>query len=146
MCCTGMTETNLDYIHQQLGAVMQGLRALAETIELRHDQSALLHDLVRADLATLRRDQKFLEEKLDCVICVMQHELEQFKIGAIASAQSVGALTLAVQELRRPVADIVALRSRIGGLILGLGIIGSAVVWLAEPIYRWIVELHYSKQ
>jgi hypothetical protein len=141
-----MTEPDLDRIHQQLGAVMQGLRALAETIELGHDQSALLHDLVRADVATLRRDQKYLEEKLDCVICVMQHDLEQFKCGAITSARSVDALTLAVQELRRPVADIVALRSRIGGLILGLGVIGSAVIWLAEPLYRWLVELHYSRQ
>ena len=141
-----MTEPSLDHIHEQLGAVMQGLRALAETIELRHDQFALLHDLVRADLATLRRDQKYLEEKLDCVICVMQHDLEQFKSGAITSARSVDALTLAVQELRRPVADIVALRSRIGGLILGLGVIGSAVIWLAEPLYRWLVELRYSRQ
>jgi hypothetical protein len=140
-----MTGPDLDRIHEQLGAVMQGLRALAETIELRHDQSAVLHDLVRADLATLRRDQKYLEEKLDCVICVMQHDLEQFKCGAITSARSVDALTLAVQELRRPVADIVALRSRIGGLILGLGVIGSAVIWLAEPVYRWFVELHYSR-
>jgi hypothetical protein len=141
-----MTEPGLEHIHEQLGAVMQGLRALAETIELRHDQSALLHDLVRADLATLRRDHKYLEEKLDCVICVMQHDLEQFKCGAITSARSVDALTLAVQELRRPVADIVALRSRIGGLILGLGVVGSAVIWLAEPLYRWLVESHYSRQ
>jgi hypothetical protein len=141
-----MAEPGLDHIHEQLGAVMQGLRALAETIELRHDQSALLHDLVRADLATLRRDHKYLEEKLDCVICVMQHDLEEFKIGAITSARSVDALTLAVQELRRPVADIVALRSRIGGLILGLGVIGSAVIWLADPIYRWIVEVHFPRQ
>jgi hypothetical protein len=76
----------------------------------------------------------------------MQHDLEEFKIVAITSARSVDALTLAVQELRRPVADIVALRSRIGGLILGLGVIGSAVIWLADPIYRWIVEVHFPRQ
>jgi polyhydroxyalkanoate synthesis regulator phasin len=141
-----MSEPDFGNIQRQLGEVMQGLRALAETIELRHDEAAVLHDLVRADLATLRRDQKYLEEKLDCVICVMQHDLEQFRFGAIASARSVDALTLAVQELRRPVADIVALRSRVAGLILGLGVIGSAIVWLSEPIYRWIVELHYPRQ
>jgi hypothetical protein len=141
-----MPEPDFGNIQRQLCEVMQGLRALAETIELRHDEAAVLHDLVRADLATLRQDQKYLEEKLDCVICVMQHDLEQFRFGALTSARSVDALTLAVQDLKRPVADIVALRSRVAGLILGLGIIGSAVAWLAEPIYRWIVELHYPRQ
>jgi hypothetical protein len=141
-----ITEPDLARIHHQLAELMQGLRALAETVELRHDQAAVLHDLVRYDLATLRRDQKELEEKLDCVIYVVQHDLEQFRIGAIAGARAVDALTSAVQELKGPVAEIVALRSRVGGLILGLGIIGSAIIWLAEPIYRGLVEPHYSKQ
>ena len=140
-----MTEADFIHIQGQLTEVVQGLRALARTAEFRHEQAAGFHDLVRFDLATLRRDQKDLEERLDCVICVMQHDLEEFRIGAIAAARSVDALTLAVQEMKVPVAEIVALRSRVAGLILGFGIIGSAVVWLAEPIYRWIVELHYSK-
>ncbi len=141
-----MADPGLNQIHHQMGEVVQGLRALAETIKLRHDEAAVLHDLVRSDLAILRLDQHDLEEKLDCVICVMQHDLERFRIGAIGSARSVDALTLAVQELRRPVAEIVALRSRLAGLILGLGIIGSAVVWLAEPIYRWAIDQHYVRQ
>jgi hypothetical protein len=141
-----MSEANFTHIHHQLTELVQGLRSLAETVELRYDQAAVLRDLVRYDLATLRQDQKDLDEKLNCVICVMQHDLEEFKTGAIASVRSVDALTSALQELKGPVAEIVALRSRVAGLILGCGIIGSAVIWLAEPIYRWVVELHYSRQ
>jgi hypothetical protein len=51
-----------------------------------------------------------------------------------------------VQNLRQPVADMMALRSRVAGLILGLGVLGSAAIWLAEPFYRWVVEQHYLKQ
>ena len=140
-----MTEADLARIYDHLAELMHGLRALAATTESRHDQAMALHDLVRYDLATLRRDHKDLEEKLDCVICVVQHDLEEFRIGAIAGARAVDALTLAVQELKGPVAEIVAIRSRAAGLILGFGVIGSAVVWLAEPIYRWMIELHFSR-
>jgi len=140
-----LADPDLNQIHHQMGEVVRGIRALAETIELRHDQAAVLHDLVRSDLAILRQDQRDLEEKLDCVIAVMQHDQEGFRFGATASARSVDALTLAVQELKGPVAEIVALRSRVAGLILGFGIIGSAVIWLAEPVYRWAVDQHYLK-
>jgi hypothetical protein len=140
-----MTETDFARIYDQLAELVRGLRTLATTAELRHDQAAGLHDLIRYDLATLRGDHKDLEEKLDCVILVVQHDLEEFRIGAIAGARAVNALTSAVQELKGPVAEIVAIRSRVAGLILGFGIIGSALVWLAEPIYRWVVELHFSR-
>jgi hypothetical protein len=33
----------------------------------------------------------------------------------------------------------------VGGLILGLGVLGSVTVWLAEPIYRWFVEHHFTR-
>jgi len=55
-------------------------------------------------------------------------------------------LVAVVQELQKPVAEIVALRSKIAGLILGFGIIGSAALWLGEPIYRWFVTNNYFKQ
>jgi hypothetical protein len=65
---------------------------------------------------------------------------------AAAGSRSVDELTCAVQNLRQPVADMMALRSRVAGLILGLGVLGSAAIWLAEPFYRWVVEQHYLKQ
>jgi polyhydroxyalkanoate synthesis regulator phasin len=129
----------------QIGEVIQGISALGNTIEIRHGQTEKLHDLIREDMATLRRDQRDLEEKLDCVICVMQHDLETIRTGAFASGRSVDELVRAVQELKAPVSEIVALRSRVAGILLGFGLVGSIAVWLAEPLYRWALEQHYLK-
>jgi uncharacterized protein YigA (DUF484 family) len=144
----GISVPNLDLnpLYQQMGEVLQSLRALGETIEIRHSQTERLHDLIRNDMATLRQDQRDLEEKLDCAICVMQHDLERLRTGASANERSVDELLRVVQELRGPVADIIALRSRVAGLVLGLGVLGSVAMWLAEPLYRWVVEQHYLKQ
>jgi uncharacterized protein YigA (DUF484 family) len=142
----GMSGLDINPLYQQMGEVVQSLRALGETIEIRHSQTERLHDLIRADMATLRQDQRDLEEKLDCAICVMQHDLERLRTGASANERSVDELLRVVQELRGPVADIIALRSRVAGLVLGLGVLGSVAMWLAEPLYRWVVEQHYLKQ
>jgi uncharacterized protein YigA (DUF484 family) len=142
----GMSGIDINPLYQQMGEVVQSLRALGETIEIRHSQTERLHDLIRADMATLRQDQRDLEEKLDCAICVMQHDLERLRTGAAANERSVDELLRVVQELRGPVADIIALRSRVAGLVLGLGVLGSVAMWLAEPLYRWVVEQHYLKQ
>jgi hypothetical protein len=137
---------DLTSLYLQMGQVLNGLRALGDTIELRHAQTEKLQDLTRADMAVLRQDQRDLEEKLDCVICVMQHDLETLRTGASASARSVDELLHVVHDLRAPVLEIMALRSRVAGLILGLGVLGSVAVWLAEPLYRWFVEQYYLKQ
>ena len=140
-----MSEPDVRALYQQIGEVLQGLKALNSCIEIRHSQTEKLQDLARADMATLRQDQRDLEEKLDCVICVMQHDLETLRTGAVASGRSVDELLRVVQELRAPVAEIVALRSRVAGLVLGLGVLGSVAMWLAEPLYRWFVEQHFLK-
>jgi hypothetical protein len=131
--------SELNSLYQQMGEVLRGLRALAETIEVRDSQAQKLQDLVRADLATLRQDQRDLEEKLDCVVCVMQHDLEALRMGAADSGRSIDELVQAVHALRSPVIEIMALRSRAAGIVLAVGVIGSAVLWLAEPLYRWFM-------
>ncbi len=127
-------------VYVQLGQVLSSLRALADTIEIRHAQAEKLHDLARADLATLRQDQRDLEEKLDCVIAVMQHDLQDLRTQSAGHAQCLADMVTAVRDLRQPVSEIVALRSRAAGLIFGLGVIGSTLLWLSEPVYRWFVE------
>jgi hypothetical protein len=135
-----MTGNELNPLYQQVGEVLSGLRALQEAIELRHGHVEKLYDLVRADLATLRQDQHDLEEKLDCVVCVMQHDLEQLRLGAASTCRSVDDLVCVVHALRRPVSDMIALRSRAAGIVVCLCVIGSAALWLTEPVYRWLVE------
>jgi hypothetical protein len=135
----------LNPLYQQIGEILQRLRAIGENIEIRHAQAEKLHDLARVDMATLRRDQRDLEEKLDCVICVMQHDLERLRSDASSHGRSVDELVRAVQELQVPVLDIIALRSRFAGALLGLGVLGSAALWLTEPVYRWIIEQNFLK-
>lgn len=141
-----MGAEDLNLLYQQMGEVLQGLDSLSKTIDIRHRQIDKLHDLLRSDITILRQEQRDLEEKLDCVICIMQHDLEALRTGAVASGASIEQLVQAMQEMRQPVAEIVALRSRAAGLILGLGLLGSAAMWLAEPAYRWVIEHEYLKQ
>jgi hypothetical protein len=85
-----MSEADLNQLYQQMGEVVQGLRALADMIEVRHYQAEKLHDLARGDFATLRQDQRDLEEKVDCVISVMQHDLEGLRAAAGSSRIALG--------------------------------------------------------
>ena len=124
----------------QIGEVLGSIRGLIAAIEARNEQSLRMHALLREDLSTLRTDQRDLEEKLDCVVCVVQHELERLQSGAAIQARSMEGVIAALDELRQPVAEIAALRSRVAGAIVCLGIVGSTVLWLAEPVYRWVVE------
>ncbi len=141
-----MTSHEINPLYQQMGEVVQGLRALSETIQIRHAQVDKLHDILRADISVLRSEQRDLEEKLDCVICVMQSDLEGLRADGAAGSHSFNLLVKAVQELRQPVTQMVAMRSQAAGLLVGLGALGSAAVWLAEPVYRWFVEHAVLKQ
>ena len=143
---SGCEISQTDFLHQQMGEVVRGLRALAETIDLRDNQVRQLHDIVRADIATLRQDQHDLDEKLDCAICVAQHDLESLKLSAADDRRSVEELVKALQAIRSPVAEMMLLRSRIGGLFIGLAMLGSALLWLAAPFYRWLVDHNLPRQ
>jgi hypothetical protein len=70
----------------------------------------------------------------------MQHDITALRNGAGDNARSIGDLVTAVNALRRPISDIVALKSRVAGLMVGLSVVGSTVIWLAEPFYRWLVD------
>jgi len=141
-----MMPADVNPLFQQMGAVAEGLRALSDSLELRHAQVDRLHELLRKEVGILSQDQRDLAEKVDCVICVMQHDLEGLRAEALAGAGTMHQLVEVVQEMRKPMAEIVALRSRIAGLILGFGILGSALIWLGEPIYRWFIMNNYLKQ
>jgi hypothetical protein len=141
-----LTGTDLNPLFQQMGEVLSGIESLRDTIRLRQSQADQLHEILRSDLASLRGDQGDLEEKLECVICVMQHDLEALRADTRENARALDHLVLAVQALRRPIADIAALRSRVAGVVFAIGVVGSMAIWLAEPVYRWAVEDHFGKR
>jgi hypothetical protein len=141
-----MIGMDLHPLFQQMGEVLSSVEALRDTIRLRQNQSDQLHEILRSDLATLRTDQSELEEKLDCVICIMQHDLEALRGDTRENARSVDDLVAAVDALRKPIADVAALRSRLAGVVVGIGVIGSVAIWLAEPYYRWLVAEHFGRR
>jgi hypothetical protein len=141
-----MIGTDYHPLFQQMGEVLSGVEALRDSMRLRQSQADQLHEILRTDLATLRSDQRALEEKLDCVICIMQHDLEALRADTKENACSVDGLVGAIDALRTPIAELGALRSRLAGVVVGLGVIGSAAIWLAEPFYRWLVADHFGRR
>lgn len=141
-----MTGSDFNPLFQQMGEVLSGIESLRDTIRLRQSQADQLHEILRADLVSLRGDQRDLEEKLECVICVMQNDLGALRRDTGENARALDHLVLAVQALGRPIADIAALRSRVAGVVFGIGVIGSMALWLAEPVYRWLVEDHFGRR
>jgi hypothetical protein len=135
-----MSQSELHLLYQQMGEVLSGIKALHETIEIRQAQTEQLQEMVRAELMVLRKDQRELDEKLECVVFVMQHDVSAVRSGTSDNTRSIGDLVVAVNALRRPISDIVALRSRVAGLIVGIGFVGSIMIWLAEPVYRWLID------
>jgi len=141
-----LTGSDLHPLFQQMGEVLSGVESLRDTIRLRQSQADQLHEILRSDLASLRKDQGDLEEKLECVICIMQHDLDALRTDTRENARALDHLVDAVHALRRPIADIAALRSRVAGVVFGMGVIGSIAIWLAEPVYRWVVEDHFGRR
>jgi hypothetical protein len=141
-----MAERELDLMFQQMSELLASVRNLHETIELRQAQTEQLQDLVRSELTILRRDQRELEDKMDCMVFVIQHDVSSLRCGTVENTRSIDDLVTAIEGLRKPITDIVLLKSRIAGLIFGLGLVGSVVLWLAEPIYRWFVDAKLIRQ
>ncbi len=141
-----MNDADLAALREQISELLASVRILGMTIHSRQNQSDVLQDFVKTNIATLHQNQRDLDEKLDCVICVMQHDLEGLRAGATQNGRSVDELLRVVHELRAPVTEMIALRSRVGGVVLGIGAVGSVAMWLAEPLYRWIIENNYLRQ
>jgi len=135
-----MAETDLHLLYQQIGEVLNSIHSLHQMVEVRQVQAEQLQELVRADLTNLRNDQRELEEKMDCMVFVMQHDVSALRCVTVENQRSIDGLVAAVDSLRKPITEIVLLKSRIAGLVFGVGVIGSAVLWLAEPVYRWFVD------
>ena len=140
-----MVQTEMHLLFQQMGEVLTGIRALHDTIALRQAQAEQLHDLLRADLTALRHDQRDLEEKFECIVSIVQHEMEALRSGAANNARSVSDMVSAIEALQRPIDEILGFKSRVAGLLFAAGIVGSAALWLAEPVYSWILSSSFTK-
>jgi hypothetical protein len=135
-----MADSDQNLLLAQINEILCAIRRMHDTIEFRQNQAEQLGESLRSELRILRQDQRELEEKLHCVAYVVQHDVTALHCGTADNRRSIDTLVAAVEGLRKSITDIVLLKSRIAGLIIGLGFIGSAVLWLAEPVYRWLIE------
>ena len=135
-----MPQNDMHLLFQQMGEVLSGIRGLHDTIDIRQAQAEQLHDLVRQDIAVLRRDQRELEEKFDCAAFIAQHDIEGLRASSNENSRLVEGIAHAVDALRRPIVELTMIRSRVTAFLFIIGILGSCSVWLAEPVYRWFID------
>ena len=140
-----MSQSDMHLLFQQMGEVLSGIRSVHDTIAIRQAQAEQLHDLVRSDLATLRRDQRDVEEKLDFMMCMAKSDIDVLRSSSNENTRSIGALVEGLEALRRPIIEIVALKSRLAGLLLAASVLGSGSLWLAEPVYRWFIDFNLQR-
>jgi hypothetical protein len=135
-----MADGDQNILATQIKEVLTAVRCVHEAVEVRQAQAEQMQESLRSDLRILRQDQRELEQRLHCVAFEMQHDVTALHCDNADNRRSIDTLVKTVESLRRPITEIVLLKSRIAGLIIGLGFIGSAVLWLVEPAYRWLVE------
>ena len=132
-------------LFQQMGEVLSGIRSLNVTIDIRQAQAEQLYDLMRSDLTILRHDQRELEEKLNRVFWLAQSDIDALRLRSADDARALHELVSSVDGLRQPIAEVAALKARAAGLLCAVGVMGSAAVWLAEPLYRWVIDNAFQR-
>ena len=135
-----MANSEYHTLFQQVGEVLSGVRGLRDMADIRQAQAEQLHDLLRSDLASLRREHGELREKFDCMVLMAQHDLELLRSSADEHSRAIDSLALATEGLRRPVRQILDAKSRLASLLFLAGALGSIALWLCEPVYRWLVD------
>ena len=131
---------DVNLLFQQMGEVLSEVRGLHGIIDLRQAQADQLYDLVRSDLTVLRHEHRRLEEKFDRLIWLAHQDIETLRLRSASGDRCVQDLATSVDALQRPIDDIAALKARVAGLLFATGVFGSAALWLAEPLYRWLIE------
>ena len=135
---------DIHLLFQQMGEALSGVRALYSTADIRQAQAEQLYDLVRLDLTSLRNDQRALEEKLERLSWLAQHEIENLKTGNLKSDRLIQDLVTSINALKRPISELITFKARATGLLFAAGLIGNAALWLVEPLYRWLIETVFS--
>ena len=131
---------DIHLLFQQMGEALSGIRGLYNAADIRQAQTEQLYDLVRSDLTSLRYDQRVLEDKFERMSCLARHDIESLRISNLKGSRSIQDLVASVNALKRPIAEMVTLKSRATGVLFIVGVIANCAFWLAEPLYRWLIE------
>lgn len=138
-----MPLSEMNPLYQQIGEILSGLKALHDKVDIRHAQAEKLGDTLQAELRTVKHDQRDLEQKLDGAVYFVKQDVDSLKAATVATSRSLEELTAAVETLKHPVDEIMALRSRAMGVLLALSTLGSVFLYFFGPVYHWAVD-HFS--
>jgi signal transduction histidine kinase len=141
-----LSDTDSGPLNAKLGEVLVRLRLLGDSIDVRQSQLEKLHVLFRDDLDLLRQDQRSLDNTMRELLAELRQDLGTLRLATAENSRLIENIFPVIDDLSKPVAEIVALRSRVAGLLLGIGVVGSAILWLGQPIYRWVVEQSLLKR
>jgi chromosome segregation ATPase len=107
---------------QQIGELVGSLRALHDKIDLQHAVAEKQNDRLQAELRNVKHDLRDLEQKHDAAVHILTED-----VSAIRKLQDD--VKGSVDELRKPVEEIMTLRAKALGALLVLGPIGAATLY-----------------
>lgn len=133
-------DNGLAGLYEKIGDVQASIRALHEIIALRAEQADQLHDLMRLELVTLRREQGELDARIDWAVQVIDVERTQGRADRQVQSQDIRQLRDAIQNLKMSVNEMNVWRGRVVGMTALIGGTANLLIWLAEPAYRWCID------
>jgi len=124
----------LNRVFMQVGELVGSMKALHEKIDHRAAAAEKQSDLVRAELRNVKDDLRELEQKNDEAVHLLAIDVSMIK-------KSQDEMAEAVNELRKPVQEIMTLRARAMGAFLVLGPIGAAALYFIPEAWRAIWKM-----
>jgi len=124
-----VTQLDAGAIFQNIGELLASVRALQEKIDFRHNAAEKMREAMHAELQELASDVRELQAKHDAAVLTLTAD-----VAAIRSAQED--VKRNVEELREPVAQLVALRAKAGGALVVLGALGSIAAYFVPSLWR----------
>ena len=124
-----MAEQDPGNVQRQLGAIFAQLEGITGMMRERSAQADRQSDELKSEMRTLKHDQRGVEQKVE-IVKWKQEQLES----------RVRLVSDSLAEIKEPVANLMQLRTRVGGMIIVITALGG-LVWLAcETIGRWALD------
>ena len=124
-------------LYQQMGELLGSLKALHDKVDIRHSQAEKQSEALQAEIRNVKHDQRDLEQKLDGAVYVVKQDVDALKATSSGATRALGDLVAAVDALKKPVEEIMALRARAMGVLLAISTLGSVFLYFFGPLYHW---------
>lgn len=127
-------------LYQQMGELLGSMKALHDKVDIRHTQAEKQSEAVQAEIRNVKHDQRDLEQKLDGAVYLVKQDVDALKATSNGATRALGELVAAVDALKKPVEEIMALRARAMGVLLALSTLGSVFLYFFGPFYHWALS------